>query len=591
MIRLAMTLGVCVALIAGTAVSATDEPPRPTNWFGAYLAAQQAFHSGDFAASAAYFQALTSSNHRAAVRTHAIAAFVANGDVGFAAELAREEVRDGGSGSSLLAYLIVADDLRRGNWNAARTLLDNVNPSGGMDGYVVPILRAWLSGPSEFEESVLAPVDVFADRGVLPSFFHYHAARIVADRATLAAATERYRKAIDDAAAPERVLLAAFAHFSAVADTETASAIQSRLATTFSSSGSVLTLREGGEVWTPAGYVRWHSDSPAPSDGSQAENPAGQNPVRGPVEIMGVAETFFDAARLLASRDFDRAALAHVRIALFLQPDFAEAHLLAGRILGKVDAVEGALTAYRRVRESSPIAWDADLELGRFLGDRGRIDEAEAVLVDLGNRHSERIGAFSTLGHLFASAEQYESAIEAFSGAVERVQQLESRHWPLLYGRGAAWERTGRWDLAEADFRRALELVPDQPLVLNYLAYSWIEQGKHLEEARDMAARAVELRPDNGFIIDSLGWAYFRLGDYETAVTTLERAMEAEPGDPVITSHYGDALWRVGREFEARLQWRSALRSDPDPELAAEIERKLEHGFDYGAGAFEEQEI
>ena len=250
-----------------------------------------------------------------------------------------------------------------------------------------------------------------------------------------------------------------------------------------------------------------------------------------------------------------------------------------------------ALASYRSVPPAVPEAWDAGLALGALLGRLERVDEARAEFRRLGDRFPARVGALSALGQLLATAKQYEQAVAVYSEALDRLDRLETHHWPLLYGRGAALERSGRWEQAEHDLQRALALAPAQPFILNYLAYSWIEQGQRLEEARAMAAQAVELRPDNGFIIDSLGWAHYRLGDYETAVETLERAMAAQPGDPVITSHYGDALWRTGRRPEARMQWRNALRADPDPELAAEIERKLEHGFDEAPPAGGEHEI
>jgi Flp pilus assembly protein TadD len=150
----------------------------------------------------------------------------------------------------------------------------------------------------------------------------------------------------------------------------------------------------------------------------------------------------------------------------------------------------------------------------------------------------------------------------------------------LFYQRGIAYERSDRWELAEDDFFRALELEPDQPLVLNYLGYSWVELRRNLDEAQEMIEKAVEQRPDDGYIVDSLGWVMYRLGNFEEAVKHLGRAVELRPVDPVINDHFGDALWMVGRRIEARFQWKRALSFEPEEEEAERIRDKLERGLD-----------
>ena len=127
--------------------------------------------------------------------------------------------------------------------------------------------------------------------------------------------------------------------------------------------------------------------------------------------------------------------------------------------------------------------------------------------------------------------------------------------------------------------KKALELFPDQPLVLNYLGYSWVDQGVHLEEGMDMIRRSVEQRPDDGYIVDSLGWAYYRTGNYDEAVKNLERAVLLKPDDPTINDHLGDAYWRVGRTLEANFQWSQAKDFKPDDDELATIEKKLKEGL------------
>src|SRR5213078_2154909 len=145
--------------------------------------------------------------------------------------------------------------------------------------------------------------------------------------------------------------------------------------------------------------------------------------------------------------------------------------------------------------------------------------------------------------------------------------------------RGICNERSKQWASAEGDFKRALELSPEQAHVLNYLGYSWIDQGVNLDEGMRMIRRAVEQRPDDGYIVDSLGWAYYRIHNYDEAVKQLERAVELKPEDPTINDHLGDAYWRVGRVLEARFQWSHARDLKPESEDLAKIESKLKSGL------------
>ena len=197
----------------------------------------------------------------------------------------------------------------------------------------------------------------------------------------------------------------------------------------------------------------------------------------------------------------------------------------------------------------------------------------------MAQREPTRPDSLIALGDLLRGEDRFAEAEAAYTRALQRVPAIDRRHWRLLYARGIAYERTKRWPQAEADLLKALELEPEQPFVLNYLGYSWVDQGLNLDRAKAMLHRAVELRPEDGFIVDSLGWAYFRLGEHDKAVTYLERAVELEPGDPVINDHLGDGYWRVGRMREARFQWQRALTFEPEPELATVIQDKLVNGL------------
>ncbi len=192
-------------------------------------------------------------------------------------------------------------------------------------------------------------------------------------------------------------------------------------------------------------------------------------------------------------------------------------------------------------------------------------------------RHPDR-ELWVALGDMLRGRNDFAAAAAAYGKAIAMLKKEREQDWSLYYARGIAYERAGQWKKAEADFLHALKLRPDQPLVLNYLGYSWVDRGENLARARRMIERAVELRPDDGYIIDSLGWVLYRAGKYDEAVSRLEKAIELKPEDPVINDHLGDAYWRVGRIREARFQWRRALSFNPDAELAAAINRTIRPG-------------
>jgi len=183
------------------------------------------------------------------------------------------------------------------------------------------------------------------------------------------------------------------------------------------------------------------------------------------------------------------------------------------------------------------------------------------------------------LGDLYRREKRFADAVKAYDTVIGTIEDPKADDWSLFYSRGVAHERNKEWDKAEPDFKKALELSPDQPYVLNYLAYTWVERRQNLDEALKMLNNAVEQRPEEGFIVDSLGWAYFQLGDFEKAVTYLERAVELQPTDPVLNDHLGDAYWRVGRKNEARFQWHRSLSFKPEEDQIGLIQEKIKTGL------------
>ena len=298
----------------------------------------------------------------------------------------------------------------------------------------------------------------------------------------------------------------------------------------------------------------------------------------------GMAEALFSLASALTDERSIDIALVYAQMALRMRPDFHVAWMLLGEIYETMRRYEQAIEAYRKIPESHPLHAAAQIQIALALDDLKRTDEAIALLKELTARHPDAYKPWLTLGNILRAHERWKEAVEAYTQALSRMGNPEPRHWMIYYFRGIANERSGNWPQAEADFRLALKLNPDHPSVLNYLGYSLIDQGKNLDEALKMVKKAVEARPNDGYIVDSLGWAYYRLGRYEDAVKQLERAVELRPEDPVINDHLGDAYWKVGRRLEAKFQWQHAKDNKPDEKTLKKIEYKLKHGLDETSG-------
>ena len=304
-----------------------------------------------------------------------------------------------------------------------------------------------------------------------------------------------------------------------------------------------------------------------------------QPPIRSASD--GFAEAMFDLASVLNQAETVDLALLYDRFALALRPQFPLAQLLLADVLSAQNKPEESLTVLAEIPQGSSYYWAAQLRTAINLDTLDRGDEAIAKLKAMAGEHPELIGAQIELGDILRNKKRFAEAVTAYDEAIRQsaAAGLPER-WMLFYDRGVALERSGQWSRAEGDLLHALDLKPEQPLVLNYLGYSWIDRGENLDRGIKMIEKAVELRPDDGYIIDSLGWAHYRMGDYAGAVEYLEKATELVPEDPTINDHLGDAYWQTDRLVEARYQWRRALQFGPQEDEIKPIEAKLERGLD-----------
>ena len=297
----------------------------------------------------------------------------------------------------------------------------------------------------------------------------------------------------------------------------------------------------------------------------------------------GAAEALYGLGAALGRREEEMSlanrGLAYLQLALYLEPTHALAQLSLADLYEALKKPALALKVYERVPASSPLKRNAEIQLAIDLDTLDRTEEAKKHLEKLIASKPDDMEAIIALANIQRERKQYEGCADSYGKAIGLLPKPSKANWTTYYFRGICFERAKQWAKAEADFKKALELFPDQPHVLNYLGYSWIDQGVHLDEGMAMIKRSVEQRPDDGYIVDSLGWAYYRLGNYDEAVKNLERAVELKPVDPTINDHLGDVYWKVDRMLEAKFQWSHARDLKPEDEELVKIEQKLKVGL------------
>lgn len=293
----------------------------------------------------------------------------------------------------------------------------------------------------------------------------------------------------------------------------------------------------------------------------------------------GAAEALFSLATAMTDEQSIDVGLLYAQLTLSFDADRPVALTLLGDIYEDVKRPEKAIDAYSQVPETSALRANAEMEIALNLQRLERKDEALAKLNGLIARDPGNYDAYVTLGNIHRNNEDFAHAAEAYDRAIAVISKPQAGHWRVFYYSGISNERLKNWEKAEKRFRRALELAPEEPMVLNYLGYSMVDRKINLAEAMAMIKKAVALKPNDGYIVDSLGWAYFQLGDYEQALIHCERAVELLAADPIIGEHLGDVYWRVDRKLEAKFQWQHAKDNKPEPEDLKRIEGKLENGL------------
>jgi len=385
---------------------------------------------------------------------------------------------------TLSQYLKVLDSLDSNNFNNALELLLKVSPNG-IDTYILPILQTWAAAGSNQQTGGLKIMKDQAERGVLEPIYDYHSALINEFIGNKDAAKINYSNILKKSNnANAQVYLSAALFFQRNNNEELFNKTISKLERINPYSNELFLLKNSNIF--PDKRV---------------------NNAR-----EGIAEIFLNSAEILFNEGLDRQALIYGQISLYLSPNSGSASYLLGKIFKSINNNERALKYFKKVKDNSSISYDAKITYAETIFDMEGIDNAFIILNKYHKLYPENINFSRSIAELFYKADNFDKSIEYYDLIFSKIEKVEFKHWPLFYSSGIALERGKKWKRAEKQFLMALKFVPDNPQVLNYLGYSWVDQGINVNKAMEMIVKAAEQRPNDGYIIDSLGWAFYQIG-------------------------------------------------------------------------------
>jgi len=524
-----------------------------TSASGSYLAARHAGQQRDAASAAAYYRAaLKRDPNNAELLDRAFLSFLVDGDVDEAVKFA-ERVAQADKNDRVARLVLGVNALKRKQYGSAkRDLAQSIR--GPITDLTASLLSAWSTFATNDSKGAVAAIDHLAGPDWYAIFKDLHAGLIYDLAGNQKEAGKRLERAHKLDSTALRVVQAYGSWLSRNRSPKEALAVFEAFDKT---------LPRHPLVMESMDKLKAGEKLPALVTNAQA----------------GAAEALYGLGASLGRRGGEDLGLVYLQLSLFLSPSHPLALLSLADLYESLKKPELAIKIYERVPPGSPLHRNAAIQLAANLDSLERADDAQKHLEALIKQNPDDLEAIMALGNVLRGHKKFAECANVYSKGIATISKPEKANWIVFYFRGICSERSKQWAKAETDLKKALELFPDQPHVLNYLGYSWIDQGVKLDEGMEMIKKAVQQRPDDGYIVDSLGWAYYRLGNYEEATKQLERAIELKPEDPTINDHLGDAYWRVGRVLEAKFQWAHARDLKPDAEELPKIEEKLKSGL------------
>ncbi len=546
------TLG-CSTLAATTAKDTSADGVGLREGAGAYLAARAALAGNDFAAAAQWYGvALQADPENPDLLQNALVASIGLGDMQTAAQWARALAKTGAI-SQLAQMVLVADDTLNGDY--AGILKDQSN--GASIGKLMDILvTAWAQVGSGKMSQAAATFDKMIASPGMEAFGVYHKALALAQSGDFDGADKLFMR--PESAAIHGLRRGVLAQVQVLSQ-----------------------LGRGKDAMTVIDFVYGNTLDAGMAAIRQrlAQGETLDFDIARTAQ-EGMAEAFFSLSLLLEEKPDDLLTLSNARLAVALRPDHIESVLTSARMLDKLGQYDLAISAYAQVPQSDPAYVSATIGQANASEMAGKGAQAVAILETLADQNPQNAGVLSAYGDSLRRQDKCTVAIGVYTKAIALIKTSSPANWVPFFQRGGCHLTQKDWPAAEADYLRALALAPGEPRILNELGYGYIERGENLTQALGMIQKAVTAAPDEGYIIDSLAWAYFRLGRYDEAVAPMEKASVLMPLDPIVTDHLGDVYWMTGRKREAQFQWHRALSFNPDPKEAARIQQKLNKGLD-----------
>ena len=518
--------------------------------FGAYLAGRVAGQLNEMTLSAQFYRdALANDPDNQTLLERSFSASLAEGQFDQALPLAAKLASDD-TALSLAPLLLVLDDVNKGQYAKALEIAQGM-PSTGFNSLVGPLTQAWILAGLERYDDALESLKQLESSASFASFENFHRALILsrAGRSKEAEAAFKKTLTLPGGASPRTLL--AYGRFLASVDRgkEAVSLYDDYLKA----------LPDSAQIMAARDDILKNRAKPV------VASPA-----------AGLADMFVDTALALNRNGTRGAAIIYAQLARFLVPSSDETLMLLASLYDGSGQDETAARLYGEVPADSPLHWEAQRNYATVEYRLGHIDVAAKLLEVMYAENKNDLSVAVTLADIYRAQKAPEKALEIYNSIIGGIAEPQENQWSLFYTRATTYQQMGKWPEAEADFVEALKLSPEEPVVLNYLGYSWVDRGEHLDEALALIKKAVDLRPNDGNIVDSLGWAYYKLGRYQDAVEQLEKAVLLRPDSSEINAHLGDAYWRVGRTLEARFQWSHAIAMGAEGQDALILEAKRE---------------
>jgi len=550
----ASALALCACANVTTApVAAAPFVNSEADAYGSYLAGRLAASQHDMADAANLFrQSLAHDPDNPDLVSRALLYTAGAGNVDEAATLA-EKVVSTAPDDRVARMALAVRAIKHHDFSGARDQLAK-SGKGPFTALTLSLLDAWSAQGQGKTDTALASLNDVTAEGGTAALYTYHRALILDVAGRNAEADAGYRQALKLAPDSPRMVDAYGRFLERNRRTDEARQFYAK----FAGNNGVAAVVEAANARLAAGRVPDRLIANAE---------------------QGAAESLFGIAASLSDDASADVAILYLRFALYLEPDFDLAKIVLADRQEALKKYDEAIATYRTIPQESPYRFAAAVQIALDESRLDRKDEAIAQLTALAKERPNEIATWTALGDAYRARDKFVEAADAYDKAVKLVPSVTKKDWPLFYARGVAEERSHNWPAAERDLQQALRLSPDQPEVLNYLGYSWVDQGRNLPQAVAMLEKARALDPNDGYIVDSVGWAYYRLGRYQESAKALEQAVLLVPGDPTINEHLGDAYWMTGRKLDAHFQWDHALAFGPDEKQKAALQQKLKSGL------------